>query len=142
MKKILTILLIVTLMSCDSIKTNDIIFDNLTIYTPRANNKVTAGFTDIINNSSDTITINSISSPQFSIVEIHETIMNNGVASMIKINTLTIPKKQSVSLKPGGKHLMLIDPIKSISEGEEISLLIELSSNETMMLKTPAVSRF
>ena len=37
---------------------------------------------------------------------------------------------------------MLIDPIKSISEGEEISLIIELSSNETMMLKTPAVSRF
>lgn len=142
MKKILTITLILLLIGCDSLKTSDLIFNDLTVYAPRAGNRVTAGFTNITNNSPDTITINSISSPQFSIVEIHETIMNNGVASMIKINTLTIPKKQSVSLKPGGKHLMLIDPIKSISEGEEISLIIELSSNETMMLKTPAVSRF
>jgi copper(I)-binding protein len=142
MKKILTITLILLLMGCDSLKTSDVIFNDLTVYAPRAGNRVTAGFTDIINNSSDTITINSISSPQFNIVEIHETIMNNGIASMIKINTLTIPEKQSVSLKPGGKHLMLIDPVKRINEGEEITLIIELSSNETMTLKTTAVSRF
>ena len=142
MKKILTITLILLLIGCDSLKTGDLIFNDLTVYAPRAGNRVTAGFTNITNNSPDTITINSISSPQFNIVEIHETIMNNGIASMIKINTLTIPEKQSVSLKPGGKHLMLIDPVKRINEGEEIRLIIELSSNETMILKTTAVSRF
>ncbi|MDB2543572.1 copper chaperone PCu(A)C [Woeseiaceae bacterium] len=142
MKKILTITLILLLMGCDSLKTSDLIFNDLTVYAPRAGNRVTAGFTNITNNSPDTITINSISSPQFNIVEIHETIMNNGIASMIKINTLTILEKQSVSLKPGGKHLMLIDPVKRISEGEEIRLIFELSNNETMTLNTTAVSRF
>jgi copper(I)-binding protein len=142
MKKILTITLILLLMGCDSLKTSDLIFNDLTVYAPRAGNRVTAGFTNITNNSPDTITINSISSPQFNIVEIHETIMNNGIASMIKINTLTILEKQSVSLKPGGKHLMLIDPVKRISEGEEIRLIFELSNNETMTLNTSAISRF
>ena len=142
MKKILTITLILLLMGCDSLKTSDLIFNDLTVYAPRAGNRVTAGVTNITNNSPDTITINSISSPQFNIVEIHETIMNNGIASMIKINTLTILEKQSVSLKPGGKHLMLIDPVKRISEGEEIRLIFELSNNETMTLNTTAVSRF
>ena len=142
MKKILTITLILLLIGCDSLKTSDLIFNDLTVYAPRAGNRVTAGFTNITNNSPDTITINSISSPQFNIVEIHETIMNNGIASMIKINTLTILEKQSVSLKPGGKHLMLIDPVKRISEGEEIRLIFELSNNETMTLNTTAVSRF
>lgn len=142
MKKILTITLILLLMGCDSLKTSDLIFNDLTVYAPRAGNRVTAGFTNITNNSPDTITINSISSPQFNIVEIHETIMNNGIASMIKINTLTILEKQSVSLKPGGKHLMLIDPVKRISEGEEIRLIFELSNNETMTLNTTAISRF
>ena len=142
MQKILTITLILLLMGCDSLKTSDLIFSDLTVYAPRAGNRVTAGFTKITNNSPDTITINSISSPQFNIVEIHETIMNNGIASMIKINTLTILEKQSVSLKPGGKHLMLIDPVKRISEGEEIRLIFELSNNETMTLNTTAVSRF
>ena len=142
MKKILTITLILLLIGCDSLKTSDLIFNDLTVYAPRAGNRVTAGFTNITNNSPDTITINSISSPQFNIVEIHETIMNNGIASMIKINTLTILEKQSVSLKPGGKHLMLIDPVKRISEGEEIRLIFELSNNETMTLNTTAISRF
>ena len=142
MKKILTITLILLLIGCDSLKTSDLIFNDLTVYAPRAGNRVTAGFTNITNNSPDTITINSISSPQFNVVEIHETIMNNGIASMIKINTLTILEKQSVSLKPGGKHLMLIDPVKRISEGEEIRLIFELSNNETMTLNTTAISRF
>ncbi|MDA9109719.1 copper chaperone PCu(A)C [Woeseiaceae bacterium] len=142
MKKILTITLILLLIGCDSLKTSDLIFNDLTVYAPRAGNRVTAGFTNITNNSPDTITINSISSPQFNVVEIHETIMNNGIASMIKINTLTILEKQSVSLKPGGKHFMLIDPVKRISEGEEIRLIFELSNNETMTLNTTAISRF
>jgi copper(I)-binding protein len=61
---------------------------------------------------------------------------------MVKIGALTIPEHQSIALKPGGKHLMLIDPKKFIAEGEEINLIIELSRNETMTLSTSAVSRF
>ena len=61
---------------------------------------------------------------------------------MIKIEKLNIGSKQSIELKPGGKHLMLIDAKKAISEGEEISLIVELSNNQTLRLNTPAISRF
>ena len=123
-------------------KSNGITFNDLTVYAPRAGSRVTAGFTNIINKSADAVTITSISSPQFNIVEIHETAIINGVARMVKIEALTIPEHQSIALKPGGKHLMLIDPKKFITEGEEINLIIELSRNETVTLSTSAVSRF
>ena len=130
------------LTGCDSLKSNGITFNDLTVYAPRAGSRVTAGFTNIINKSADAVTITSISSPQFNIVEIHETAIINGVARMVKIEALTIPEHQSIALKPGGKHLMLIDPKKFITEGEEINLIIELSRNETVTLSTSAVSRF
>ena len=142
MQKILPLILAILLTGCDSLKSNGITFNDLTVYAPRAGSRVTAGFTNIINKSADAVTITSISSPQFNIVEIHETAIINGVARMVKIEALTIPEHQSVALKPGGKHLMLIDPKKFITEGEEINLIIELSRNETVMLSTSAVSRF
>jgi copper(I)-binding protein len=142
MQKILPLILAILLTGCDSLKSNGITFNDLTVYAPRAGSRVTAGFTNIINKSADAVTITSISSPQFNSVEIHETAIINGVARMVKIEALTIPEHQSVALKPGGKHLMLIDPKKFITEGEEINLIIELSRNETVTLSTSAVSRF
>ena len=142
MQKILPLILAILLTGCDSLKSNGITFNDLTVYAPRAGSRVTAGFTNIINKSADAVTITSISSPQFNIVEIHETAIINGVARMVKIEALTIPEHQSVALKPGGKHLMLIDPKKFITEGEEINLIFELSRNETVTLSTSAVSRF
>ena len=142
MQKILPLILAILLTGCDSLKSNGITFNDLTVYAPRAGSRVTAGFTNIINKSADAVTITSISSPQFNSVEIHETAIINGVARMVKIEALTIPEHQSVTLKPGGKHLMLIDPKKFITEGEEINLIIELSRNETVTLSTSAVSRF
>ena len=142
MQKLLPLILAILLTGCDSLKSNGITFNDLTVYAPRAGSRVTARFTNIINKSADSDTITSISSPQFNSVEIHETAIINGVARMVKIEALTIPEHQSVALKPGGKHLMLIDPKKFITEGEEINLIIELSRNETVMLSTAAVSRF
>ena len=142
MQKILPLILAILLTGCDSLKSNGITFNDLTVYAPRAGSRVTAGFTNIINKSADAVTITSISSPQFNIVEIHETAIINGIARMVKIETLTIPEHQSVARKPGGKHRMLIDPKKFITEGEEINLIIELSRNETVTLSTSAVSRF
>lgn len=142
MQKLLPLILAILLTGCDSLKSNGITFNDLTVYAPRAGSRVTAGFTNIINKSADAVTITSISSPQFNSVEIHETAIINGVARMVKIEALTIPEHQSVALKPGGKHLMLIDPKKFIAEGEEINLIIELSRNETVTLSTSAVSRF
>ena len=143
MQKLLPLILAIVLTGCDSLKSNGITFNDLTVYAPRAGSRVTAGFTNIINKSADAVIFKEIADKVYAnSVEIHETAIINGVARMVKIEALTIPEHQSVALKPGGKHLMLIDPKKFITEGEEINLIIELSRNETVTLSTSAVSRF
>ncbi|MDX1508431.1 MAG: copper chaperone PCu(A)C [Woeseiaceae bacterium] len=72
--------------------------------------KMSAGYMTLTNNSGEAIVITSISSPQFGVVEMHETVVEDDVARMRKLDELTIAAGESVVLERGGKHLMLMQP--------------------------------
>ena len=121
---------------------NSISLKNLEIYAPLPGNTVTSGYTKITNNTDVTISIDSITSPDFETVEIHETIIVNGIARMIEIEQLTIPANNDIVLKRGGKHFMFFDPKKNLNIGQNIKLDIKLSNNENLKFEVPAKSRF
>ena len=121
---------------------SSISLNNLEIYAPLPGNTVTSGYTKITNNTDVTISIDSITSPDFETVEIHETIIVNGIARMIEIEQLTIPANNDIVLKRGGKHFMFFDPTKNINIGQNIKLNIKLSNNENLKFEVPAKSRF
>ncbi len=121
---------------------NSISLTNLEIYAPLPGNTVTSGYANITNNTDVTISIDSITSPNFKTVEIHETIIVSGIARMIEIEQLTIPANNDVVLKRGGKHIMFFDPTENIKIGKNIKLNIKLSNNENLKLEVPAKSRF
>ena len=98
---------------------SSISLNNLEIYAPLPGNTVTSGYTKITNNTDVTISIDSITSPDFETVEIHETIIVNGIARMIEIEQLTIPANNDVVLQRGGKHFMFFEPTSSISIGQD-----------------------
>jgi len=129
------------LVACEK-NGGSISFSNLEIYAPLPGNTVTSGYTKITNNTDVTISIDSITSPDFETVEIHETIIVNGIARMIEIEQLTIPANNDVVLKRGGKHFMFFDPTKNINIGQNIKLNIKLSNNENLKFEVPAKSRF
>lgn len=52
----------------------------------------------------------AVSSELASAVEIHETIVENGRASMRPLPTFELPAGEAVELAPGGVHLMVIGP--------------------------------
>jgi hypothetical protein len=85
------------------------------------NSKVTAAYGKIINNSDQTVYITKVESKAAKIVDIHKTVVEKDIASMIHINKLAIPSKDMVELKPGGVHLMLIEIKNKITKGDEIS---------------------
>ncbi|HJL92853.1 MAG TPA: copper chaperone PCu(A)C [Woeseiaceae bacterium] len=142
MKKISLLFLLIILLACDAKESKGIIFNNLLIYAPFPGNTVTAGYTNIINQSDKNITITSITSPQFNNVEIHETVIKDGIAKMIEIKQLMIPKNDSIMLERGGKHLMLFEPRLPIKENQNIKLEILLSTNDKITFSVSATSRF
>ena len=90
-----------------------------------------AGYAIISNLQNEANSITAVSSPLFEEAMIHNTIIEDGIASMDHIDDLEIPAKASVTLKPLGTHLMLMEPLKPLNIGDIVPLRFELSSGET-----------
>jgi VCBS repeat-containing protein len=82
------------------------------------------------------------SSPAAGVVEVHEMAMEGTTMKMRALaNGLVLPAGQTVELKPGGYHVMLMDLKQPLKEGETVtvSLVIEGKDGqrETVEVKAP-----
>ncbi len=94
---------------------------------------VTAAYFDVTNRTGDTVRVTGASSPAFEAVEIHEmTTDGQGVMRMRRLRTLVLEPGETTSLSPGGKHLMLINPTYTISEGNDVPLTLRTSEGSSV----------
>lgn len=96
--------------------------------------RVMAAYMDIRNHGSKTSYITAITSPQFRKVEIHSMMHKNGMMHMEKQDKLAIPAGETVSLQPGGFHMMLFNPKKWYQAGSKITLNITIDNNHTFQV--------
>lgn len=87
---------------------------------------VAGGYITITNNGKRADRLIAASTPTADHVEIHEMAMENDVMKMRQLKDgLAIPAGETVELKPGGYHLMLMKPVKPYLEGEKVSVTLE-----------------
>jgi len=96
--------------------------------------KVMAGYMKLINHSEKTITLSGISSPQFDKIEVHRSVMHDGMMHMKKIEPLSLAGHQQLLLEPGGYHLMLIRPVGAIARGERVHLNFDFDNGDKLSL--------
>ena len=82
--------------------------DSPWIRSPVADRTVTAGYCEITNTGSTPVSITGFTAEGLR-VEIHETIEQDGMMRMRPVAGLDLDPGETVSLEPGGKHLMLFD---------------------------------
>jgi hypothetical protein len=63
-------------------------------------------------------------SPVAGAAELHNHIMENGIARMRRVDAIVVPAGKSVILKPGGYHLMLTDLKAPLREGDLLKLTL------------------
>ncbi len=81
------------------------------------------------------------SSPAIPRVEVHEMKMDGDVMRMREIKAIDLPKGKSVSLEPGGYHIMLMNLKKPIAAGDVIPLNLVIESGgkkQTVEVKAEA----
>jgi len=66
------------------------------------------GYLSLGNHGNAAISITRVASESFESVEMHESLLEHGVAKMRRIQKLTIPAHSDISFEPGGKHLMML----------------------------------
>jgi periplasmic copper chaperone A len=101
--------------------------------------RVLAAYLQIINLTDTDLTITGISSPDFDSAELHRTVVEDGVARMLPVPELTIPAAGSVLLEPGGLHLMLFDPVRSLLQGDSVMLVLHRSDGICITLSVPVL---
>ena len=93
---------------------------------------VMAGYMTVKNTTASPIAITAGESSAFDTVEIHDMMMHDGMMHMVKQEKLVIPAHDSVTLKPGGLHVMFIKPKKTHHAGDTITASFELSNKQTL----------
>ena len=84
----------------------------------------------------------SVSSSVVPRVEVHEMNMDGGVMRMREVKSIELPKGKTVSLEPGGFHIMLMNLKKPIAAGDVIPLtLVVESGGKRQTVEVKAVAR-
>lgn len=95
---------------------------------PAPGQTVVGGYLDITSRDADA-TLVSASSPVAGVTELHEMSMKEGVMVMRPVPYIRLPKGQTVKLKPGGLHLMLIDLKRPLKAGDKVPLTLKTLAN-------------
>jgi copper(I)-binding protein len=90
-----------------------------------------AGYVAISNESKTSVSIVAAQSDAFELVEMHETLMADGMMKMVQRESIELPARSKVELKPGGAHLMLITPKRNLAVGDKVAIEVSFDDNTT-----------
>lgn len=104
-----------------------------------ADSGMSAAFGELTNDSDADVTVTSASTPASSAVELHETVENeSGQMVMRPIEGgFVIPAHGSLTLAPGGDHIMLMDLTAPLVAGDDVTFTLTYSDGTTTQITAP-----
>ena len=90
-----------------------------------------AGYLTIDNPGKQPHRIVAMASVSFEAVELHESRLVDDVMRMVELETIELPAGQRIELKPGGKHLMLKQPLQPLKLGDEIEVIVNFADGSS-----------
>lgn len=84
-----------------------------------------AGYMELRNITSRPQVLVAASSPGFESVMIHRTILKDGMAGMVHLSQVELAPNGSLNFAPGGYHLMLMTPKRTLRAGEPVVINLE-----------------
>ena len=130
--RLILLVAIVTLSACETEPAPPLVATDVAITAPMPGMRMSAAYLSLTNNTDAVIRISRVTSPQYGSVQLHESIVQDGVARMRAIPVLEIPAGETVALERGAKHLMLMrptEPLDTVSldffDGDNLILSVE-----------------
>ena len=84
-----------------------------------------AGYMALRNNTSRPQVLVAASSSGFATVMIHRTIVKDGMAGMVHAPQIELTPNASLLFAPGGYHLMLMNPKRTLRAGDRVVINLE-----------------
>ncbi len=109
--RLLTVMLGFFWLSACSVENTPLVATDIVVARPLPGVRIGAGYLSLTNATSQRILITKVMSPNFESVEMHESVLEDGVSRMYKLGEVAILPGQTVHFEPGGMHLMLRNPL-------------------------------
>ena len=105
-----------------------------------ADEGMSAAFGELENSSDQDVTVVSATTKASNMIELHETVENESGEMVMreKSGGFTIPAGKSLTLEPGGNHIMLMDLVNPIKAGDEVTFTLTFSDDSTYDFTVPA----
>jgi hypothetical protein len=98
-------------LSACSVENTPLVATDIVVARPLPGVRIGAGYLSLTNATSQRILITKVMSPNFESVEMHESVLEDGISRMYKLGEVAILPGQTVHFEPGGMHLMLRNPL-------------------------------
>lgn len=102
--------------------------------------KTSAAFMQIQNSDVVERFLVSATTPAAAAVELHMHTMDDGVMRMRRIAHVRLPPNETVSLQPGGLHIMLFDLSAPLNLGEQVPITLTFKDGSTKEISAPVRS--
>lgn len=70
-------------------------------------------------------------------VELHSHGMQDGMMTMRRVQRIEVPPQSSLTLEPGGLHLMLIGLTRDLAAGDSFELALDLEDGTSVVVRVP-----
>lgn len=114
--------ILVTIGACSTEESPSLGVSDVSAYAALPGQPAGVAYFSLHNGTSMAVTVHTVSSPEYSSVEMHTTLMDDGIARMTPLDLLTVAAESVVVFAPGGPHLMLEEPVEGLTTGDEVTL--------------------
>lgn len=111
------------------------------VFAPLPGRAATVAYLDLENRSSKPVTLHGASSPAFARAELHETVILDGVASMRPLPSIVVDPGSRLQFAPGGRHIMLSDPLKALLPGGSVTLQLHYDEAGLLVIEAGVQTR-
>lgn len=111
------------------------------IFAPIPGQERTVAYLTLDNRGAVPVTLDRVTSPQFTDVQMHATILDGGVAAMQALDAVTIAENSRIAFAAGANHLMLIAPTGRLEPGDTVTLELHFDRPGTLIISAPLQSR-
>lgn len=92
--------------------------------------EMTAAFATVTNTTGADIEIVEARSDAADMVELHEMTMDGSTMAMSAVDKIVVPADGSVTLEPGGLHVMLMGLVDDLNPGDDVTITLVLSTGD------------
>ena len=134
LKKFAAILLVVVAGTASA---SDIEIDGAWVREAPPGMPMLAGYMVVENRTGKDLVMTGATSSTFGSIEMHRTIIKDGMASMVQQQSIMIPARSKFRFEPKGHHLMLMQPKKDLRQGDRVKITLQFSNRKSVVESFP-----